>query len=361
MRRFPVCLAVAAIVIACHGAEPPKSGQASVQQQAVVTDVAQADSARAFVQRFYDWYLATEARKGSPYDSLLTTRRGLLGDSLFRAFQADVAVQRADTVPEIASVSAEADIFLSSQDPCEHYTARPARAAGPDAFAVVVAGNCEGLAAQPNLEVYVRRTTAGWQIENIKDPKQPSYDLVRELVRYHLSDAAVPGTVGSDWLTYQGDGFSIRYPREATLVRAESHPSAMPGMAIQGPRIHVEVPPNVGPSDGPAYRLIVSSFPNPRGWSAEQWVDSLRREANSRPMDPDSLGYLAAPDTAVLATVRALRLQPFCGDCQPEELYVATPRRMIVVSYIFDISVPGDREAQRRLYRAVVSTLRPSD
>ena len=359
MRRKLVCLAGAVVVVACHdSADTPKSGEASVQQQAAVTGAGQPDSARAFVQHFYDWYLASD-HDAANYDSLLAGRRSLLGDSLLKAFQADVAAQRADTIAEIASLSAETDIFLNSQDPCEHYATQGVTAAGPGVFAVTVAGDC-GDDRRPHIEVYVRQTGTGWQIENIKDPTDRSRDLVRDLVAYHVTGPAVPDTIGADWPTYQGDGFTIRHPKDASFVRAESHPRGMPGIAIEGPRIHVEVPPNVGPSDGPAYRLIVSSFPNPRGWSAEQWVDSLRREANSH-MDADSLGYLAAPDTVVLGTVRALRSKPFCGDCEAEELYIATRRRMIVVSYIFDISVPGDREAQRRLYRAVVSTLRPRD
>jgi hypothetical protein len=44
-----------------------------------------ADSAKAFTQRFYDWYLATKARQGEPYDSLVTSRRGWLADTLARA------------------------------------------------------------------------------------------------------------------------------------------------------------------------------------------------------------------------------------------------------------------------------------
>jgi hypothetical protein len=188
MKRLPLCLVAAAIVVACHDAETPKPGQSSVQQQAVVADAGQADSARAFVQRFYVWYLATQSRQGYAYDSLLTARRALLGDSLFRNFSADVAAQHADST-EIASLSADGDIFLNSQDPCEHYTARPAKAAGPDAFAVIVAGNCEGLDGKPNIEVYVRHTAGGWRIENIKDPTQPGYDLLGALVRYHAAES----------------------------------------------------------------------------------------------------------------------------------------------------------------------------
>lgn len=194
------------------------------------------------------------------------------------------------------------------------------------------------------------------QTERTADTRQP--DSVSVGAR---PTPAVLDTVSSDWRTYHGDGFTLRFPSQATLVSAESHPSGMLGTAIQGPNIRVAVSPEAGPSEGPAYRLIVSSFPNPRGWSAEQWVDSLRQEANRGPMDADSLSFLAAPDTVMLGHVRALRLEPFCGDCEPEELYLAMPQRMVVLSYIFDISVPGDRAAQQRLYRAIAATFQRTD
>jgi hypothetical protein len=361
MRRTLVSLAATVIVAACQVAETPKSEQASVQQQAVVAGAGQPDSARAWVQRFYDWYLTTKYLDG--YDSLLTSRRNMLGDSLFRAFQADVAAQHADTIAEINSVSAESDIFLNSQDSCEHYATQGVSAAGPGVFAVTVAGDC-GQDRRPHIEVYVRQLGNGWQIANIKDPTNPSYDLVKTLVRYHLSDPAVPDSVGADWLTYQGDGFTVRYPKGATLVRAESYPSKMPGIAIEGPMIHVPVMTDEQPDDrtvGPAYWLHLASFPNPGGLSAEQWVDSLRRAASRKSTDADTLDHSPPPSTGVLGGVRVLGVQPFCDECAAEELYIATPHRMIVASYNFDVGTRGFHEAQEHFYRALVSTLRPTD
>src|SRR4051812_15184111 len=51
------------------------------------------------------WYLATKARQGEPYDSLVTSRRGWLADT-------------------------------HSQDPCARYTARAPRSLGADGFAI---------------------------------------------------------------------------------------------------------------------------------------------------------------------------------------------------------------------------------
>jgi hypothetical protein len=202
MKRYALCTIAAALVGCQDKSASSAANQPSAQQQAVAASAGRADSARAFVQRFYDWYLATQANKGSAYDSLLTVRRSLLGDSLLSAFQADVAAQRADTVPEIASLSAEADVFLNSQDPCPRYSARSPRPLGGNRLAVVVAGDCGGLDTQPNLEVELRPTGAGWQIENIKDPTNPSFDLLGALVRYHATEVR-PGAHAPAFRTHR--------------------------------------------------------------------------------------------------------------------------------------------------------------
>ena len=210
-RSFTVGLVAA--LTGCQGESMPATArQAAVQQRATVAAAEGADSARAFVQRFYDWYLATESRKGSPYDSLLTTRRGLLGDSLRAALEVDIAAQRGDTVGEVASLSAEADLFLNSQDPCPRYTALTPRPMGRNRLVVRVAGNCSGLDAKPNIEVELRPVGPGWQIENLKDPTDPAFDLTDALRRYHAPAGAPHGTNSG---------------------RAESSPSGAPDVALK--------------------------------------------------------------------------------------------------------------------------------
>ena len=172
------------------------------------------------------------------------------------------------------------------------------------------------------------------------------------------SDSAAPITAAPNWLTYDAGAFTIRYPPDATLKQAQSHPSDQPGTAIVGPRIHVPVASDVGPSDGPAYQLVVSSLPNANALSTKQWVDSVRLSANNHEMDVDSLAFLHPADTVTVNGLQFLRLQPFCGDCSPEELYLADGNRMALLSYVFDISFPGDREQQRNMYLAMLKTFR---
>ena len=158
-----------------------------------------------------------------------------------------------------------------------------------------------------------------------------------------------------DWKHYAGDGFSLRYPSNASLHPANSHPSNLPGMAIRG---SVDVPPteNAAPLNRPSFELVVSVFPNPAGRTAEQWVDSVRRTWN-RNLQPDSLEFLGPPDTVTVNGVVGLRLRPFCGDCAPEEIYLTDPKHTAVLSYVFDdVGLPEDRETQRKLYHAILNT-----
>lgn len=188
MKRSTLFVALLGIV-GCTDKAPPRAQPATVIRQRTATiPGGQADSARAFVQRFYDWYLTTQANKGAPYDSLLAGQRAWLSDSLAAAFAADVAAQRADTVGEIASLSSEADVFLNSQDPCQHYQPGSVRAIAPSAFLVSVHGDCPETSGQGSIEVYVRQGPIGWQIANIKDPNG-SLDLLRDLIQYHAGDS----------------------------------------------------------------------------------------------------------------------------------------------------------------------------
>jgi hypothetical protein len=196
IRHVGICMVT--LLVACAEKAPVPDSTAAMPQRVPVETPLIADSARAFTQRFYDWYLVAKAKQGAPYDSLLTSRRGWLADTLARALQADIAMQRADTVAEISSLSAEADIFLNSQDPCTRYTARSPRSLGAEGFAITIAGNCSGLDTKPNIEVRVRPQKGGWSIVTLKDPTDPAYDLLSAFAHYRAEILAPHDSAGKD-------------------------------------------------------------------------------------------------------------------------------------------------------------------
>jgi hypothetical protein len=195
-------LLVAGVVVllaGCTDRTPAPEGSATTSHNTSSQNpVATADSARAFTQHFYDWYLATKERHGEPYDSLLSSRRGWLADTLARAMQADIAMQRADTAAEIASLSAEADLFLNSQDPCARYTAGTPRYLGAEGFLIPVAGSCGGLETKPNVAVHVRQDGGRWVIVNVKDPADSKFDLLGALARYRAEMLSPQDSAGKD-------------------------------------------------------------------------------------------------------------------------------------------------------------------
>lgn len=162
-----------------------------------------------------------------------------------------------------------------------------------------------------------------------------------------------PSAPQPDWRTFQGAGFTLRVPPGTTERSGASHPNDQPGTMLEGPRI--------GGSVGPSWRLTVATYANVGGTPLTTWVDSVRQASNAASAgDPDSLAWLAPPDTLTIGGgARALRLQPFCGDCEAYELYTAVPGRIVMFGIVYDIGIPGDHEQQRRLYEAILSTFRP--
>ena len=165
----------------------------------------------------------------------------------------------------------------------------------------------------------------------------------------------LPEAADSTWQEFQGAGFAFRYPPGAHLQRRGDT------LVVSGPHVRAANPnPDVGVVTGPSYMFRLAWAPNRGERSTSAWVDSLRADANAGlAEDPDSLGFLAPPDTVWLAdNTLALSLEPFCGDCSVTEVYVASPSTRVVMYYGWDISVPGHQRAQYRLYDAMRRTFR---
>src|SRR5476649_718918 len=180
MPRLFFLVAFVAATIGCSS-EPPKAVPRSPTSASLRADGLSlaADSARRFAQDFYDWYVPLANHSANPYDSLLAKRRDFLAPVLYAAFRADIEGQRADTIAEVASVTASYDPFLNSQDPCERYEARRAKPIATG-FAVEIYGLCSNSPPTGSVVAEIARGPHGWQFVNFRDPSMPSYDLLTE-------------------------------------------------------------------------------------------------------------------------------------------------------------------------------------
>ena len=145
--------ALAALVVACHGA--PASKAASADANPISADTA-VRSAAKFTQDFYDWYRG----QGDRMDLALKDRRAAFEPTLLAALDADGAAQ--DRHPgEI--VGLDWDPFTASQDPCDPYHVAGAAWHG-DTVNVPVWHGCkdEAPASKPDVIAQVMRTPTGW-------------------------------------------------------------------------------------------------------------------------------------------------------------------------------------------------------
>lgn len=189
---------------------------------------------------------------------------------------------------------------------------------------------------------------------------RPAAPSPRTATRPDSAPPTLPSGPTPRWREFRGEGFTLRYPEEATLAPVPAGPDGVAVTAIRGPTVAVRSPhEHIGTKTGPAYEMTIADNPNPGSASVDAWVDSIRHANNAQIReDADRFTELAAPAIIRVGHERALRLEPFCGDCQAEEIYLTNPRRRVLISIVYDFSIPGSRDAQRRLYEAILSTFR---
>ena len=137
--------------LACTNGRPQRSA----------ADVA---SARAFVQRFYAWYvpMANGPHTEPAMAIALRERRSWFSVELADALSTDIA---SDTVPGEA-VGVGYDPFLQSQDPCERYDASDATTVG-DRVRVTVTVTCgERRLDRAGAITEVRAAGPSWEFVN---------------------------------------------------------------------------------------------------------------------------------------------------------------------------------------------------
>ena len=177
--------------------------------------------------------------------------------------------------------------------------------------------------------------------------------------RYWLGSPALPAAPDPTWITYQADGFSFRYPKGATVHADTSRDDGEIGLRLSGPMVTLtpadsEAASNIGTHTGDSYRLRFVVIPNPSRRPLRSVVDSIRTDWNRK---ADEEYAILPPKEKTRGAAFFLMLDMNCGDCQDERYYTAAGIRVVMVQVVHDISIPGERGEQDRLYAAILSTL----
>jgi hypothetical protein len=155
---------------------------------------------------------------------------------------------------------------------------------------------------------------------------------------------------------YRGAGFELSLPPGSRVGIGGAAGDTLVGPPVTEPGRSDELG---GPGPHPTFRIAVATYPTSPVRPLAEWVDSVRRARNAvldtelaqlAPAKPDSVA--AAP------ALRALRLEPFCGDCDAVELYVGRGGQVVALAYELGIDLTGTRAEQERAHRRVLRTFR---
>jgi hypothetical protein len=150
---------------------PPPAGEAP-----------EAQSVRAFVQGFYDWY-AKKAAKQPALETALKARRADFSPDLVRDLNADIAAG-AKAKGEI--VGLDFDPFLASQDPVSRYDIVSIEKKG-DTYWVGIHDPSPGNQAHPvDLFAEVAKSEGRWVFVDFNYPQDPSRGLLEILKMLRL-------------------------------------------------------------------------------------------------------------------------------------------------------------------------------
>lgn len=133
---------------------------------------AQAQSAKAFVQGFYDWY--TGEMQKNQYDSVpdpLTDKRWSFSAAIVTAMRADEAAQ-AKTPDDVVGI--DFDPYLNAQDTCFPYKAGKVTASGSQYRVEMFDSSCsESHPDIPTVIAVVQKKGSSWEFVNFLYPGEP--------------------------------------------------------------------------------------------------------------------------------------------------------------------------------------------
>ena len=163
----------------------------------------------------------------------------------------------------------------------------------------------------------------------------------------------------------QGDGFTLRYPGDASVrpLDAESAPGAAAAVEIRGPELRdVEGDPIVGSA---SYSFEVVTYANDERLPLDVWLARQR----SRDGGHDVVTTVSSrehdespPVASKVGPLPALRESRFGGDCDLVRYYVARGSRVVAFRYAdFPIESDSLNAENLRTYARVMGTFRWQD
>ncbi len=156
------------------------------------TGASATDSAKTFVQSFYDWYMAQTKKTGGepPEELALKDKRQSFDASLVKALDEDLAAA-AKSPDEI--VGLDFDPFLNAQDDCSPYKVGKATRVR-DAYQVEIFGSCSGDDhKRPDVIAEIKKLNGSWIFVNFIYPGNGDLlSVLQDLKKERQSEQGAP-------------------------------------------------------------------------------------------------------------------------------------------------------------------------
>ena len=152
----------------------------------------------------------------------------------------------------------------------------------------------------------------------------------------------VPLTAGT--VEVRGSGYSLQVPAGTVATRDSLGSAGFQATMLSGPlRSTPERTPDQGPSrPQPTFQLRLSETPLPAGVTPVEWVKRLCAQRNRTLASEAKLDEVTT-DSVIAG---ALRLLPYCGDCEAVELYMPVQTRLVAMATSSASTSPAPRSSR---------------
>jgi len=157
------------------------------------------------------------------------------------------------------------------------------------------------------------------------------------------------GASPAGWRIFHGPGFTLHEP------------------GIAEPRME---PPGLTPHAGTLLQLtlpaggdavgvvVVSIFGLPPKKSPKAWMDSVWAGRLVPESDPDAWANEEKPQRLSSIDGEAWRLEPQCGDCEWQDVFIFGKEQVVLLSFLADAPSAEGRELARRDFRKLLASFR---